>query len=215
MLCEHCKKREATVKYVEVINGVKTEHNLCTQCAAHADLGQFSALFEGEFPLGKLLSGLLGTQETEEEDEKYSGVVCPTCGTTYEEFVKDSRFGCPDCYSVFDLLIHDKIRQLQGNVRHTGKHPKFQKIKADPFHLTSSGQPVEGIAANAVTGAEGQDANVASTGEDPVNIPELSKEEKIRLMETRLKDAVRREEYEEAAKLRDEIRALKEERQNG
>lgn len=34
MLCEHCKKREATVKYVEVINGVKTEHNLCTQCAA-------------------------------------------------------------------------------------------------------------------------------------------------------------------------------------
>lgn len=34
-------------------------------------------------------------------------------------------------------------------------------------------------------------------------------------METRLKDAVRREEYEEAAKLRDEIRVLKEERQNG
>ena len=46
-------------------------------------------------------------------------------------------------------------------------------------------------------------------------LPELSKEEKIRLMETRLKDAVRREEYEEAAKLRDEIRALKEEKQNG
>lgn len=55
----------------------------------------------------------------------------------------------------------------------------------------------------------------AGPGEDPVNIPELSKEEKIRLMEARLKDAVRREEYEEAAKLRDEIRALKEEKQNG
>lgn len=123
MLCEHCKKREATVKYVEVINGVKTEHNLCTQCAAHADLGQFSALFEGEFPLGKLLSGLLGTQETEEEDEKYSGVVCPTCGTTYEEFVKDSRFGCPDCYSVFDPLISDNIRHLQGSEKHVGKRP--------------------------------------------------------------------------------------------
>ena len=39
MLCEHCKKREATVKYVEVINGVKTEHNLCTQCAAHGAPG--------------------------------------------------------------------------------------------------------------------------------------------------------------------------------
>ena len=136
---------------MEVINVVKTEHNLCTQCAAHADLGQFSALFEGEFPLGKLLSGLLGTQETEEEDEKYSGVVCPTCG----------------------------------------KHPAG--FQPDP----------------AVIG------EAAGPGEDPVNIPELSKEEKIRLMEARLKDAVRREEYEEAAKLRDEIRALKEEKQNG
>ena len=173
MLCEHCKKREATVKYVEVINGVKTEHNLCTQCAAHADLGQFSALFEGEFPLGKLLSGLLGTQETEEEDEKYSGVVCP------------------DCYSVFDPLISDHIRHLQGSEKHVGKHPAG--FQPDP----------------AVIG------EAAGPGEDPVNIPELSKEEKIRLMEARLKDAVRREEYEEAAKLRDEIRALKEEKQNG
>ena len=176
MLCEHCKKREATVKYVEVINGVKTEHNLCTQCAAHADLGQFSALFEGEFPLGKLLSGLLGTQETEEEDEKYSGVVCPTCGTTYEEFVKDSRFGC---------------RHLQGSEKHVGKRPAGYRSEMEEMN------------------------GVGTTGEDPVNIPELSKEEKIRLMETRLKDAVRREEYEEAAKLRDEIRAWKEERQDG
>lgn len=191
MLCEHCKKREATVKYVEVINGVKTEHNLCTQCAAHADLGQFSALFEGEFPLGKLLSGLLGTQETEEEDEKYSGVVCPTCGTTYEEFVKDSCFGCPDCYSVFDPLISDNIRHLQGSEKHVGKHPAGFTSEKD---------------------AEG---GVSQNEKDSAVIPELSKEEKIRLMETRLKDAVRREEYEEAAKLRDEIRALKEEKQNG
>ena len=170
---------------------MKTEHNLCTQCAAHADLGQFSALFEGEFPLGKLLSGLLGTQETEEEDEKYSGVVCPTCGTTYEEFVKDSRFGCPDCYSVFDPLISDNIRHLQGSEKHVGKRPAGYRSEMEEMNGTGT------------------------TGEDPVNIPELSKEEKIRLMETRLKDAVRREEYEEAAKLRDEIRALKEERQNG
>ena len=32
MLCEQCRKREATVKYVEVAGGVKTEHNLCAQC---------------------------------------------------------------------------------------------------------------------------------------------------------------------------------------
>ena len=203
MLCEHCKKREATVKYVEVINGVKTEHNLCTQCAAHADLGQFSALFEGEFPLGKLLSGLLGTQETEEEDEKYSGVVCPTCGTTYEEFVKDSRFGCPDCYSVFDLLIHDKIRQLQGNVRHTGKHPKFQKIKADPFHLASCDQPEKGTADMTPASCKEQTLNTDAAVENETQL-------QIRKLEARLREAVRAEEYEIAADCRDQIRALKE-----
>ena len=43
MLCEQCRKREATVKYVEVAGGVKTEHNLCAQCAGKLDLGQYSA----------------------------------------------------------------------------------------------------------------------------------------------------------------------------
>ena len=107
------------------------------------------------------------------------------------DFVENSRFGCPDCYSVFDPLISDHIRHLQGSEKHVGKHPAG--FQPDP----------------AVIG------EAAGPGEDPVNIPELSKEEKIRLMEARLKDAVRREEYEEAAKLRDEIRALKEEKQNG
>ena len=33
MLCEKCGIREANIKYTEVFNGVKTEHNLCAQCA--------------------------------------------------------------------------------------------------------------------------------------------------------------------------------------
>lgn len=92
---------------------------------------------------------------------------------------------------MFDPLISDNIRHLQGSEKHVGKRPAGYRSEMEEMN------------------------GVGTTGEDPVNIPELSKEEKIRLMETRLKDAVRREEYEEAAKLRDEIRALKEERQNG
>lgn len=61
MLCEKCGIREANIKYTEVFNGVKTEHNLCAQCAKEMDLGPYSALIEGEFPLGKLLSKPFGT----------------------------------------------------------------------------------------------------------------------------------------------------------
>lgn len=203
MLCERCKIREANIQYTEIANGVRTEHNYCAQCAKEMDFGPYSAIFEGEFPLGKLLSGLLGVPGEEAEEEKTGQIICPTCGTRYDDFVKNSRFGCADCYSVFDLLIHDKIRQLQGNVRHTGKHPKFQKIKADPFHLTSCDQPEKGTADMTPANREEQTLNTDAAVENETQL-------QIRKLEARLREAVRAEEYEIAAECRDQIRALKE-----
>lgn len=203
MLCERCKIREANIQYTEIANGVRTEHNYCAQCAKEMDFGPYSAILEGEFPLGKLLSGLLGVPGEEAEEEKTGQIICPTCGTSYDDFVKNSRFGCADCYSVFDLLIHDKIRQLQGNVRHTGKHPKFQKIKADPFHLTSCDQPEKGTADMTPANREEQTLNTDAPVENETQL-------QIRKLEARLREAVRAEEYEIAAECRDQIRALKE-----
>ena len=203
MLCERCKIREANIQYTEIANGVRTEHNYCAQCAKEMDFGPYSAIFEGEFPLGKLLSGLLGVPGEEAEEEKTGQIICPTCGTSYDDFVKNSRFGCADCYSVFDLLIHDKIRQLQGNVRHTGKHPKFKKIKADPFHLTSCDQPEKGTADMTPANREEQTLNTDAAVENETQL-------QIRKLEARLREAVRAEEYEIAAECRDQIRALKE-----
>ena len=69
MLCERCKIREASIQYMEVINGVRTEHHFCTQCAKEMDFGAYSAIFDGEFPLAKLISGLLGGEEPEENED--------------------------------------------------------------------------------------------------------------------------------------------------
>ena len=121
MLCEKCGIREANIKYTEVFNGVKTEHNLCAQCAKEMDLGPYSALIEGEFPLGKLLSSLLGLTDASASQAPKEDVVCPTCGTTYEEFIKNSRFGCADCYHVFDPLLGEKIKKLQEAAEVTKK----------------------------------------------------------------------------------------------
>ena len=180
MLCEQCKKREATMRYVEVVNGVTTEHNLCSVCASQLDMGSFSAVLEKEISLASLLSGLLGIQDTEKKDGRFADVVCPNCGTTYEYFVESSRFGCRDCYSVFGPLLGDNIRHLQGSERHVGKRPDYVIREA------------------------------AESNEEP-QLPKLSTEEQIRLLQARIKDAIRREDYEEAAVLRDEIRTLKEE----
>lgn len=180
MLCEKCKIREANIKYTEVINGVKTEHNLCSQCAGESEFGQYSAIFDGEFPLGKLLSGLLGMKASSPRQERFQEVVCPTCKTTYEEFAEKSCFGCSDCYHVFDLLIGSQIKKLQESASHTGKTPRFQ-----------------------MDGKTG--SMVSEDGE-----LELTDAEQIRCLEQRLKHALNAEEYEEAAVCRDQIKVLRE-----
>lgn len=180
MLCEKCKIREANIKYTEIINGVKKEHNLCSPCAREMDFGPYSALFEGEFPLGALLSGLLGLSDSAAKQQKTQEVLCPTCGTSYEEFIKNSRFGCADCYHMFDLLMRERIKKLQDHSSHTGKQPKLRA-------------------------AQRQEAKVSSRGE-----LQFTKEEQIRQLERCLKAALAEEDYELAAACRDQIRAQKE-----
>ena len=194
MLCERCGIREANIKYTEIVNGVRTEHNFCAQCAREMDLGQYTAILDGEFPLGKLLSGLLGIQDYEEDADQRVNVACPTCHTTFEDFVENSRFGCPDCYGVFDLFIGDKIKQLQGSENHKGKRPKFQS--------PSEQKRQEEIGAD--LGAIDENGN---PGEDPKG----QIQDQILRLEVRLKEALREEDYETAAVCRDQIKALRKE----
>lgn len=192
MLCERCKIREANIKYTEIINGVKAEHSLCSHCAKEMDFGQYAAILDGEFPLGKLLSGLLGLEDDQEETDVRSKVVCPTCGTSFDDFVENSRFGCPDCYSVFDLFISDKMKQLQGSEHHKGKHPRFRST----FEKEHSSR--EGENGALALQKAGDTKSVAAT-------------KQIRELETLLRDAVKKEEYELAAHCRDQLRELKKE----
>ena len=116
MLCEKCGIREANIKYTEVFNGVKTEHNLCAQCAKEMDLGPYSALIEGEFPLGKLLSSLLGLTDASASQAPKEDVVCPTCGTTYEEVIM-----CLIRCLERKLRNCRKIRAIPANIRRSSR----------------------------------------------------------------------------------------------
>lgn len=185
MICERCKIREANVQYTEVINGVKKEHHFCAQCAKEMDFGVYAAIFDGEIPLSKLLSGLLGIEDTNQVPDKLHQIVCPTCGTSYDEFVRDSRFGCGDCYSVFGPLLEDSLKQLQGSLIHTGKTPLFQQ----------GDQPAGLRAGRKESGVKEE-------------VPS-DQEKEIFQWEAKLKEALRMEDYETAADCRDRIRELK------
>lgn len=177
MLCERCKKREANVIVTEVIDGVKKQHSYCMKCASEMKLG---SLADFELPLGKLLSGILGlaAEETDAEPEELRSLACPSCAMTYGEFLRDSHFGCADCYATFGPLIERNMKKLQASGTHTGKHPKNKMSK--------------------------------TVAEDMKEKPkEVTPEEQIVLFQSRLKEALEEENYEDAALYRDKIRELK------
>lgn len=178
MLCEQCRMREASIVIREVMNGNVTEKHLCSQCASESDLG---TLVDGNTSFARLLSGILGLQDARREEElSEADLACPVCGTTYKEFVRNSRFGCADCYNTFGILIYNNIKKLQGNDTHVGKKPRYtgdRKIHAD---MVASAKQKQGL------------------------------KEKLEIYEAKQKEAVRDENYEQAAFYRDEIRKIRE-----
>ena len=184
MLCEKCKTREANVQLTQMVNGEVTTHHYCMKCAGMMNIANSPML--DDFPLAKMLAGLLSMQETEDDSAaEYMDIECPTCHTKYSDVAGDSKFGCPDCYEVFDPLINDTIKQLQGSERH---------IAGAPGSIAS-----EDIREDVKQDIEKDIA--------PANM-DIEKTEKLMELRRLLKVSLANEEYEEAAQYRDKIRAL-------
>ena len=123
MICESCNQNEATIHYTEIVNGVTTEHHLCSECAKDMDLSYYSGVLNNEFSFAKLLTGLLAASvmRAQENDSLMSHVICPKCGMNYEEFTNVGKFGCAECYNVFGPLIEEHLKKLHGNTANVSK----------------------------------------------------------------------------------------------
>ena len=91
---------------------------------------------------------------------------------------------------MFDLLISDNIKQLQGSDAHKGKHPKYHRQKSE---------------------TSGEFGGEAAARPETVFQEADTVQEQIRILEAKRQEAVRREDYETAALCRDKIKALREE----
>ncbi|MBE6356857.1 MAG: hypothetical protein E7058_07055 [Lentisphaerae bacterium] len=125
MLCDKCKKNEATVHIKEFHNGKCTNIHLCNECANSAESSQdipgigFN-LAEVIFNVGKLTDKLAGKNKPAAKDQ----TVCQVCGWTPEKIRQhDGKLGCPACYQTFDKLIKEAVSQVQHGVLHLGKRP--------------------------------------------------------------------------------------------
>ncbi len=108
-------------------------------------------------------------------------LVCESCGLTQQEFKKGGRFGCSACYQAFGPFLSPMLDGMHAGTRHVGKIPKGVQARFG-------------------------DDEKAARKKDLVE----QLEKKIVRLEDELKSALEAENFEECARLRDEIQTLKE-----
>jgi protein arginine kinase activator len=118
MLCEDCRKQEATVHLKQVINNQKIVMNLCPNCAKRR--GFSNPLKNIPFPLADFLTSMVPSQ-LGRPDAELAEQRCSSCGLTYDKFAKTGRLGCGNCFSAFRQPLADLLRRIHGSNLHRGK----------------------------------------------------------------------------------------------
>lgn len=124
MLCERCKKKEATTHLRESINGSVRELHLCEDCAAQLGYDKIFPVFNPFENYGMNLQDFLGSMFSQTAAQSIgSGKRCEFCGTTFEELAQSAMAGCAHCYEMFYKDLLPSIQRIHGKTRHIGKIP--------------------------------------------------------------------------------------------
>jgi protein arginine kinase activator len=136
MLCDICKKREATIHIQEIVNSNKKAMHLCSECAVKKSQNDPSFDFGG-FNLAEMLyniseshGGIPGLKvphkDTDESSQETLTQKCPSCNWTLKALRQTGRVGCPECYKVFREVIDNALENMHRGKLHVGKKPGAQ-----------------------------------------------------------------------------------------
>lgn len=130
MLCQNCKRNEASVHMKRIINASATEVHLCGDCARSLGYGDsFSGFGLG---LGDLFGNFLS------HSPAVSGmntVRCLMCGSGFGDIAESGRLGCAECYDTFYEKLLPSIERIHGKTQHAGK--KIRKRDGSPDYMTT------------------------------------------------------------------------------
>lgn len=135
MLCEKCKKNNASFFFEENINGKKRSLALCNDCAEEmkrsGELQMGTSLFDTAFIPSSFHNDIFGGLFSQSETlSKSTGAKsCSGCGYTFAEFRRVGKAGCSQCYSTFAAELAPSIRSIHGNAKHIGRAPARAKAK--------------------------------------------------------------------------------------
>lgn len=125
MLCQNCKKNEATTHIKRVLNGEATESHLCHTCAQN--LGYTNFFDDFSFNMPSLFAGLFN-----DTLPSLSGAYaerCEKCSSSFDDIVKSGYVGCAECYEKFYDKLLPSIQRIHGKAKHSGKKPEKVPVK--------------------------------------------------------------------------------------
>ena len=155
MNCDVCQDNPATVYLTQIVKGEMQKVNLCEACAKDKGVTD---------PTGfALADALLGIDSDPKMASSTNVLACNSCGFSHAEFKKSGRFGCSECYKVFDSGLESLVKAMHKGTNHLGKIPSRYQV-------------------------------------------EKKYNDQITDLKNRLMSAINEENFEEAAKLRDQIK---------
>lgn len=135
--------------------------------------------------LEQRLHGAAASSKREGLAEREAGLCCGNCRTEPESIKMGNPVGCSECYSVFSEML---VSELAARNKIS---PRLQKAigmkKNQPLH----------------------------TGKSPNKTTEIPSSTRLTALNEALNEAVKKENYEQAAWLRDQIKALTEKSSEG
>lgn len=194
MLCQNCGKNEVNFRYTQVINGVRKEMALCEKCAR--ELGLEGLDFSMPINFSSFFSDFFHDAENFLPSFTKTNVLeCDKCGMTFEDFANTGEFGCGNCYITFADRISPVLKNLHGSSRHIGREYReaideleYNKNKFETSQKNSK-----------VNNKESGKSNKKEKSQQEIKLEKLQKD---------LQKAIKDERYEDAAKIRDEIKKI-------
>jgi protein arginine kinase activator len=184
MKCDMCEN-DATVFLTQIVDGKMTQVNLCDKCSKEKGVTD---------PTGFQLAGFLFDTAAQKKAKSVSPeddtLACPECGFTRAHLKKIGRMGCPECYRTFADDLDGMLKAMHKGTRHVGKAP---------------GKPSPAV--STATARRQEPSSEAPTAPLPKPVV-VNPKKRLAELKVAIEKAVAEERYEDAAKMRDEMRAL-------